>query len=194
MIKIFDLKEQYKQFGSIMDKKIINILSSGNYILGKNVTAFEEKTRVYLKSKYTISCNSGTDALVLSLRALGIQSGDEVITTPFSYFATAESISLTGAKPVFADINPHTYNINPKNIPNLITKKTKAILSVNLFGQACELDKINRIAKEYNIKHIEDCAQSFGATYKDKQTGSYGDMGCYSFFLQKILAALVMEV
>jgi dTDP-4-amino-4,6-dideoxygalactose transaminase len=187
MIKIFDLKEQYKQFGSVLDKKILNILSSGNYILGKNVMTFEEKTKNYLKSKYTISCNSGTDALVLSLRALGVESGDEVITTPFSYFATAESISLTGAKPVFADINPHTYNINPKNIPNLITKKTKAILSVNLFGQACELDKINKIAKEYNIKHIEDCAQSFGATYKDRQTGSYGDMGCFSFFPTKNL-------
>jgi len=187
MIKIFDLKEQYKQFGSIVDKKILNILSSGNYILGKNVQNFEEKTKVYLDSKYTISCNSGTDALVLSLRALGIKTGDEIITTPFSYFATAESISLTGAKPVFSDINPHTFNINPKNISNLITKKTKAILSVNLFGQACELDKINKIAKEYNIKHIEDCAQSFGATYKDKQTGSYGDMGCYSFFPTKNL-------
>ena len=187
MIKIFDLKEQYKQFGSVIDKKILNILSSGNYILGKNVTTFEEKTKKYLKSKYTISCNSGTDALVLSLRALGVKADDEIITTPFSYFATAESISLIGAKPVFADINPHTYNVNPKNIPNLITKKTKAILSVNLFGQACELDKINKIAKEYNIKHIEDCAQSFGATYKNKQTGTYGDMGCYSFFPTKNL-------
>ena len=187
MIKIFDLKEQYKQFGSVIDKKILNILSSGNYILGKNVTTFEEKTKKYLKSKYTISCNSGTDALVLSLRALGVKADDEIITTPFSYFATAESISLIGAKPVFADINPHTYNVNPKNIPNLITKKTKAILSVNLFGQACELDKINKIAKEYNINHIEDCAQSFGATYKNKQTGTYGDMGCYSFFPTKNL-------
>ena len=187
MIKIFDLKEQYKQFGSVMDKKILNILSSGNYILGKNVIAFEEKTKDYLKSKYTISCNSGTDALVLSLRALEVKPYDEVITTPFSYFATAEAISLIGAKPIFADINPHTYNINPKNIPKLITKKTKAVLSVNLFGQACELDKINKIAEEYNIKHIEDCAQSFGATYKDKQTGSYGDMGCYSFFPTKNL-------
>ena len=167
MIKIFDLKEQYKQFGKVIDKKIINILSSGNYILGENVAAFEEKTKKYLKGKYTLSCNSGTDALVLSLRALGVQTGDEVITTPFSYFATAESISLVGARPVFADINPHTFNINPKHIVKLINKKTKAILSVNLFGQACELDNINKIAKKYNIKHIEDCAQSFGATYNN---------------------------
>ena len=184
-MKIFDLKEQYKQFGNTVDKKILNILSSGNYILGSNVTAFEENAKNYLLSKYTISCNSGTDALVLSLRALGVQSGDEVITSPFSYFATAEAISLAGARPVFADINPHTFNINPKHISKLINKKTKAILSVNLFGQACELTEINKIAKEYNIKHIEDCAQSFGAKYKNKQTGSYGDMGCYSFFPTK---------
>tara|TARA_B100001059_G_C17808255_1_gene570536 strand:+ start:246 stop:1334 length:1089 start_codon:yes stop_codon:yes gene_type:complete len=187
MIKIFDLKEQYKIFGKVIDKKIINILSSGNYILGENVALFEDKVKKYLNTKYTLSCNSGTDALVLSLRSLGIQSGDEVITTPFSYFATAESISLVGAKPVFADINPHTFNINPKNIIKLINKKTKAILSVNLFGQACELDNINQIAKEYNIKHIEDCAQSFGATYNKKQSGTYGDMGCYSFFPTKNL-------
>ena len=187
MIKIFDLKEQYKKFGKLIDRKVINILSSGNYILGENVKLFEEKTKKYLNTKYAISCNSGTDALVLSLRALGIKSGDEVITTPFSYFATAESISLVGAKPIFADINPHTFNINPKKINKLITRKTKAILSVNLFGQACELDKIHKIAKEHNIKHLEDCAQSFGAIYNSKQTGTYGDMGCYSFFPTKNL-------
>ena len=187
MIKIFDLKEQYKRFGRIIDKKVIKILSSGNYILGENVALFEEKAKKYLNGKYTLSCNSGTDALVLSLRALGVQTGDEIITTPFSYFATAESISLAGAKPVFADINPHTFNINPKHIARLINKKTKAVLSVNLFGQACELDKISQITKEYNIKHIEDCAQSFGAAYNDKQTGTYGDMGCYSFFPTKNL-------
>jgi dTDP-4-amino-4,6-dideoxygalactose transaminase len=187
MIKIFDLKEQYKQFGRVIDKKVINILSSGNYILGENVALFEEKTKKYLNGKYALSCNSGTDALVLSLRALGVQTGDEIITTPFSYFATAESISLVGAKPVFADINPHTFNINPKHITKLINKKTKAVLSVNLFGQACELDNINKITKEYNIKHIEDCAQSFGAVYNNKQTGTYGDMGCYSFFPTKNL-------
>ena len=187
MIKLFDLKEQYKKFGKIIDKKVISILSSGNYILGKNVELFEENAKNYLNGKYTLSCNSGTDALVLSLRALGIKTGDEIITTPFSYFATAESISLVGARPIFADINPHTFNINPKNIAKLINKKTKAVLSVNLFGQACELDNINKIVKEHNIKHIEDCAQSFGATYNSKQTGTYGDMGCFSFFPTKNL-------
>ena len=138
-MKIFDLKNQYKEFGHLIDKDILKILSSGNYILGENVKRFEELSRSFLNSKYTVSCNSGTDALVLSLRALGIGSGDTVITTPFIYFATAEAISLVGANPIFADINPHTFNINPKRIVKLITKKTKAVLSVNLFGQAAEL-------------------------------------------------------
>ena len=113
-MKIFDLKKQYRDFGNIIDKKILNILSSGNYILGDNVKKFEQLSGKYLNSKYTVSCNSGTDALVLSLRAIGIGSGDEVITSPFTYFATAEAISLVGANPIFADINPHTFNINPK--------------------------------------------------------------------------------
>lgn len=186
-MKIFDLKSQYKEFGHIIDKKILKILSSGNYILGDNVREFEHLSKNYLNTKYTVSCNSGTDALVLSLRALGIESGDEVITTPFTYFATAEAISLVGANPVFADINPHTFNINPKKIVKLISKKTKAVLSVNLFGQAAELDQINKICKNYSLKHIEDCAQSFGALFKNKQTGTYGDMGCFSFFPTKNL-------
>lgn len=186
-MKIFDLKNQYKEFGHIIDKDILKILSSGNYVLGDNVKKFEKLSKNYLNSKYTVSCNSGTDAIVLSLRALGIGSGDNVITTPFTYFATAEAISLVGADPIFADINPHTFNINPKNIKQLISKKTKAVLSVNLFGQAAELDEINRICKSYSLKHIEDCAQSFGASFKNKQTGTYGEMGCFSFFPTKNL-------
>lgn len=187
MIKIFDLKEQYKLFSNEMNTKILEVLSSGSYILGDNVKCFEDRTKQYLGAKKTISCNSGTDALVLSLRALGIGKNNQVITTPFSYFATSEAISLVGAEPVFADINPHTFNINPKKIEKLITKKTRAILSVNLFGQACELDEINKIAKGYKLSHIEDCAQSFGATYKSKQTGTFGDFGCFSFFPTKNL-------
>ncbi len=186
-MKTFDLTEQYKIFKKDINKKILDILSSGSYILGDNVKSFEQNVRKYLNTRYALSCNSGTDALVMSLRALNIGSNDQVITTPFTYFATSEAISLVGAKPIFADINPHTFNINPKKIEKLITKRTKAILSVNLFGQACELDKISRIAKKYNLPHIEDCAQSFGATYKTKQTGSYGDLGCFSFFPTKNL-------
>jgi len=185
MIRLFDLKKQYKLFDKKINKEICSILSSGNYILGKNVSKLERDTQQYLNSNYTISCNSGTDALVLSLRALNVGINDEVITSPFTYFATAEAISLVGAKPIFADINPDTFNINPQNIKKCISKKTKAIISVNLFGQACELEEINTIAKENKLYHIEDCAQSFGATYMSKQTGTYGDMGCFSFFPTK---------
>ncbi len=187
MLKLFDLKEQYKFFKSSIDKKVIEILSSGTYVLGDNVSSFEKNVSKYLNSKYVVSCNSGTDALVMALRAMKIGSGDHVITTPFTYFASSEAISLVGAKPIFADINPHTFNINPKNLEKNINKKTKAILSVNLFGQTCELDKISKIARQNNLYHIEDCAQSFGATYKDRQSGSYGDMGCFSFFPTKNL-------
>lgn len=186
-MKTFDLIKQYKIFEKDINKRVLKVLSSGSYILGQNVKSFENNARKYLATRYTVSCNSGTDALVMSLRALNISSNDQVITTPFTYFATSEAISLVGAIPIFADINPHTFNINPKKIEKLISKRTKAILSVNLFGQACELDKVSRIAKKYNLSHIEDCAQSFGATYKMKQTGSYGDVGCFSFFPTKNL-------
>ncbi len=187
MIKLFDLKKQYKLFDKKVNQKVLDVLSSGNYILGKNVANLENNIKEYLQSNYTLSCNSGTDALILSLRALDIGSNDEVITSPFTYFATAEAISLVGAKPVFCDIYPDTFNINPHNITKCISKKTKAILSVNLFGQACELKEINNIAKENNLYHVEDCAQSLGATYMSKQSGTYGDMGCFSFFPTKNL-------
>ncbi len=187
MIKLFDLKKQFKLFDRKINKDVLNILSSGSYILGKNVSHLEKDTKKYLQSKYTLSCNSGTDALILSLRALDIGTNDEVITSPFTYFATAEAISLVGAKPIFCDINPDTFNINPVNIKKSISKKTKAILSVNLFGQACQLKEINTIAKEHRLYHIEDCAQSFGATYMSKQSGTFGDMGCFSFFPTKNL-------
>ncbi len=186
-MKTFDLTKQYKMFEKDIIRSVSKVLSSGSYILGENVKIFEESVGKYLGTRYTVSCNSGTDALVMSLRALNIGNNDQVITTPFTYFATSEAISLVGAKPIFADINPHTFNINPKKLEKLISKKTRAILSVNLFGQACELDNISRIAKKYNLSHIEDCAQSFGSTYKTKQTGSYGDIGCFSFFPTKNL-------
>lgn len=187
MIKSFDLTEQYKQFERKIKSKVFKVLASGNYILGDNVKSFEKEINNYLGSKYSVSCNSGTDALILSLRALDIGRGDEVITTPFTYFASSEAISLVGAKPVFVDINPHTFNINPKNIKKMINKRTKAILSVNIFGQTCNLDKINSLTREFNINHIEDCAQSLGATYKNKQSGTYGELGCFSFFPTKNL-------
>ena len=186
-IKIFDLKEQYKTIAKEINKNVTNILSSGQYILGNNVKLLEESFAKHVGAKYAVSCNSGTDALLLSLRALGIGKGDEVITTPFTYFATAEVIALVGAKPIFADINPHTFNINHKLIESLISKKTKAIMPVHLYGQSCEITKIRNICKKNKIALIEDCAQSFGAKYNGKYTGTFGDFGCYSFFPTKNL-------
>ena len=186
-IKIFDLKEQYKHIENEVNKNVIDILSSGQYILGKNVDLLEKNFAKYVGSKYAVSCNSGTDALLISLRAMNIGKGDEVITTPFSYFATAEVIALTGAKPIFADINPHTFNINHKLIERLITKNTKAIIPVHLYGQSCEIVAIKKICKQYKLTLIEDCAQSFGATLNNKFTGTFGQFGCYSFFPTKNL-------
>ena len=186
-IKIFDLKEQYKTISKEVNKNVLDILSSGQYILGKNLLKLEENFSKYVGSNYAVGCNSGTDALLLSLRAMNIGPGDEVITSPFSYFATAEVIALTGAKPVFADINPHTFNINHKLIEKLITKKTKAIIPVHLYGQACEIIEIKRICRRYNLFLIEDCAQSFGAKMNDQFTGTFGQFGCFSFFPTKNL-------
>ena len=186
-IKIFDLKEQYKTISKEMNKNIIDVLSSGQYILGKNVKTIEDKFASHLGVNYAVSCNSGTDALLLSLRAMGIGLGDEVITTPFTYFATAEVIALTGAKPIFADINPHTFNINHKLIEKLITKKTKAVMPVHIFGQSCKLNEIRKICRKYKLSLIEDCAQSFGATIDNKYTGTFGQFGCFSFFPTKNL-------
>ena len=186
-IKIFDLSEQYHQIEKEVNLNVINILKSGQYILGDNVSRLETKFSKVVGSKYAVSCNSGTDALILSLRALDIGPNDEVITTPFTYFATAEAIALVGAKPIFVDINPHTFNINHKNIEKLITKKTKAIMPVHLFGQSAEIVEIKKICKLYKIKLIEDCAQSFGAKKTNQYTGTFGDFGCFSFFPTKNL-------
>ncbi len=186
-IKIFDLKEQYNVIAKDIQTKINTVLSSGQYILGENVKSFESKVAVFLNVKHAISCNSGTDALILSLKALGIKNGDEIITTPFTYFATIEAIIHVGAKPIFIDINPHTFNINHKKIESAITKKTKALLLVHIFGQACNMHEINNVCKKNNIKIIEDCAQSFGATFNKKFTGAFGEFGCFSFFPTKNL-------
>ena len=186
-IKIFDLKDQYINIAGEVNKNVTEILHSGQYILGKNVKTLEEKFAKHVGAKYAISCNSGTDALLLSLRAMNIGKGDEVITTPFTYFATAEVIALTGAKPIFVDINPHTFNINYKLIEKKISRKTRAVIPVHLYGQSCEIYKIKKVCKEYKITLIEDCAQSFGAKYNDKFTGTIGDFGCYSFFPTKNL-------
>ena len=186
-IKLFDLSRQYSRLKSTLEPKISKVLKNGQYIMGKNVSTFEKNVSKYLSTKNAVTCNSGTDALIIALRALDINKGDEVLTTPFTYFSTTEAILLVGAKPIFVDIDPITFNIDPSKIEQKITKKTKAILGVHIFGHPYQADKVNNICKKYKIKMIEDCAQSFGASIDNKQTGTFGDVGCFSFFPTKNL-------
>jgi dTDP-4-amino-4,6-dideoxygalactose transaminase len=186
-IPILDLQAQYNSIKSEVDAAVKRVIDSQHFILGPEVESFEKEVAAYCDTKYAVGVASGTDALILALRALGIGEGDEVITTPFTFFATAESISIVGAKPVFVDIDPKTYCINPELIEDKITKRTKAIIPVHLFGQCADMDRILDIAKVNNLKVIEDTAQAMGATYKGRQAGSMGDIGTLSFFPSKNL-------
>jgi dTDP-4-amino-4,6-dideoxygalactose transaminase len=183
-----DLQRQYKTLKADIDTAIQSVLDSTQFILGPNVTELEKEIAAYHGVPHAIGIASGTDALLLSLRACGIGAGDEVITTPFTFIATAEVISLLSATPVFADIRPETFNIDPDKIEEKITKKTKAVIPVHLYGHPADMDPIIKIARKYNIKVIEDCAQAFGATYNGKKVGTIGDFGCFSFFPSKNLA------
>lgn len=186
-ISLIDLKRQYKTIKEEADKKVLEILSSAQYIMGENVKEFEKEISEYLGVKHSISVGNGTDALIIALKALGIGEGDEVITTPYTFFATAESISIVGATPVFVDVDIDTYNIDPEKIEEKITDKTKAIMPVHIFGQPCDMDSINKIAKKYNLKVIEDACQAIGAEYKGKMIGGISDIACFSFFPTKNL-------
>ena len=186
-IPILDLTAQYKSIKTEVDAAVKRVIDSQHFILGPEVEAFESEVAAYCGTKYAVGVASGTDALILSLKALGIGPGDEVITPPFTFFATAEAVSIVGAKPVFVDIDPETYCINPELIEDKITKNTKAIIPVHLFGQCADMDRIVEIAKINNLKVVEDTAQAMGATYKGKQAGSMGDAGCLSFFPSKNL-------
>ncbi len=190
MIPILDSKRQYKEIGADIEKAVVEVLRSGSYILGPNTKALEQELADYIGSKYTVALNSGTDALHLALRALDIGAGDEVITTAFTFVATTEAIGIVGAKPVFADINPDTFNIDANQIEKMITPKTKAIIPVHLYGQPCEMDKIMDIAKRYNLFVIEDCCQAIGSEYKGQKVGTFGDIGCYSFYPTKNLGTM----
>jgi len=194
-IPVLDLSPQIEEQWNELNAAIQSVLRSGQFIMGPEVKAFEKEVAGYLGVKHAIGVNSGTDALVIGLRAMDIGPGDEVITTPFTFFATAESISNVGAKPVFVDIEEDSFNIDPEKIEEAITEKTKAIMPVHLYGNPANMAKIMQIAKKRNLKVIEDCAQSFGARYysnndfEGKQTGSIGDIGAYSFFPSKNLGA-----
>lgn len=186
-ISMLDLKAEYASIKAEVDTSLSAVLSSGAFILGPNVSSFEKEFAGYIGTKYAVAVASGTDALFLSLKALGIGEGDEVITTPLTFFATAEAISYTGAKPVFVDVDPMTHNIDPSKIEKAVTKRTKAVLPVHLWGLPADMAQVMEIANRHGLAVVEDCAQSAGAVYKGKKTGSFGAAGCFSFFPTKNL-------
>jgi len=186
-IPLLDLKRQYAAIQTEVEAAVSNILASGNYIMGKSVKAFEEEFATYCGIKHAISVGNGTDGLVIALQALNIGPGDEVITTPYTFFATAESISAVGARPVFVDVRPDTYNIDEELIEVAITERTRAIIPVHIFGQPAEMDKINKIAKKHSLYVIEDACQAVGARYNGKRVGGLADIGVFSFFPTKNL-------
>jgi dTDP-4-amino-4,6-dideoxygalactose transaminase len=187
MIPMVDLKAQYAELREEFERGLRGVFDSCAFILGPNVQAFEKETAAYLGVRHAIGCASGTDALHLALRAAGVKAGDEVITTAFTFFATAEAIAYVGAQPVFVDIHPKTFNIDPDEIEKAITPKTTAILPVHLFGQPCAMTAIQAIADRHGLKIVEDCAQSFGASIAGRQTGGFGAASGFSFFPSKNL-------
>ena len=186
-IPLIDLRAQYSSLKDKLDKATLEVLSSANYIMGKNVLDFEKQFAEYIGTKHAISVGNGTDALVLALKAIGIKEGDEVITSPFTFFATAEAISAVGGTPVFVDVLKDTFNIDPSKIEEKITDKTKAIIAVHIFGQCADMDAINEIAKKHNLKVVEDACQAIGGSYKGRKVGTLGDVACFSFFPTKNL-------
>ncbi|MDF2881117.1 MAG: degT2 [Clostridiaceae bacterium] len=188
-VKILDLTRQYELIKEKVEPAVLRQMQSGIYIMGKTVIEFEQKFAAYIGVKHAISVNSGTDALIIALRALGIKEGDEVITTPFTFFASAETIALVGAKPVFVDIEEDTYNIDPRKIEAKITEKTKAILPVHIFGHPSNMSEISSIAKKHNLYVIEDACQAVGAEFDGRKIGSIGNAACFSFFPTKNLGA-----
>ena len=186
-IPFIDLKAQYQALLPQIQARINRVLEHGQYIMGPEVNELEEKLQNYTGAKYCITVASGTEALLISLMALGIEPGDEIITTPFTFVAPAEVIVLLGATPVFVDIEPDTCNIDASKIEAKITNKTKAIIPVSLYGQMPDMDEINAIAVKYNLPVIEDAAQSFGAEYKGKKSCNLSNIGCTSFFPSKPL-------
>jgi len=187
MIPMVDLKYQYQQLKQEIDQSVAEVLENCQFILGPNVQAFEAETAEYLGAKHAIGCASGTDALQLALMAADIGPGDEVITTAFTFIATAEAIGAVGATPIFVDILPDSFNIDPKQAAAAITPATKAILPVHLFGQPADLAPLQALCREHQLLLIEDCAQSFGASLNGRMTGTLGDFGCFSFFPSKNL-------
>jgi dTDP-4-amino-4,6-dideoxygalactose transaminase len=187
MIPMVDLKKQYLQIKEEIDSGILDALEKTQFILGPNVSSFENEAAAYLGAGHAVAVASGTDALHLALAAAGIGAGDEVITTPFTFIATAEAIRYVGATPVFVDIDPGTFNIDPAAIEAAITPKSRAVIPVHLFGQPVDMAAIASLCDKHGLSIIEDCAQSFGAATGGRMTGTFGAFGCFSFFPSKNL-------
>jgi dTDP-4-amino-4,6-dideoxygalactose transaminase len=188
-IPMVDLKEQYKVLKKEIDSTVLDIMASGWFIMGPRVQEFEEAAAEYCQTRFAVGCASGTDALMMALMAIDIRPGDEIITTPFTFAATAEVIRLLGAKAVFVDVRPDDYNIDTDKIRGAVTEKTRAIIPVHLYGQTADMDPISEIAAERGLVMIEDACQAIGARYKEKRACSMGHMGCLSFFPAKNLGA-----
>lgn len=186
-IDFANLQYQHELYKDEIEQALLSVARKCNFIMGEEITQLEESLQKFTGSKHAISCSSGTDALLLAMMALDIKPGDEIITTPFTFIATAETIAFLGATPVFVDIDETTYNIDPAKIESKITSKTKAIIPVSLYGQPCDMDEIMAIAAKHDLKVIIDGAQSFGSTYKDKSDSNLGDISCTSFFPAKPL-------
>ena len=182
-----DLKSQYRRIKPAMDARIARVLEHGQYVMGPEVKELEQVLAGYCGTRHCIAVSSGTDALLVALMALDVRPGDEVVTTPFTFFATAETIALAGAVPVFVDIDPRTWNIDPGKLEAAITPRTRAIMPVSLYGQCADYDAINAIAARHGLPVIEDAAQSFGATYKGRRSNALTKVGATSFFPSKPL-------
>ena len=188
-VKLLDIPASYHQILNDVEIEIADTIRSGQFILGSKVSELEEKIAEYCQTKFAVGVSSGTDALLISLMAAGIGEGDEVITSPYTFFATAGSIVRVGATPVFVDINDVTFNMKVEHVERCITARTRAIMPVHLYGQCADMDLIIELGKKHNLTVIEDAAQSIGSEYKKKRSGSLGDMGCFSFFPAKNLGA-----
>lgn len=186
-IPLLNLKRQYKNIEEEVNASVLECFKNAQYIMGENVKQFEKEIANKIGVKHAITVGNGTDALIIALKSLGIKEGDEVITTDYTFFATAEAIRFVGATPVFCDVELDTYNIDPSQIEEKITDKTKAIICVHLFGNACKMDEINDIAKRHNLYVVEDAAQAINSQYNGKNVGNLGDVACFSFFPTKNL-------
>ena len=186
-VPFIDLVPQFNAMSAEIMATVEKVFSEQKFILGEEVSELEREIAEYCDARHAIGCNSGTDALIIALQALGIGEGDEVITTPFSFFATASSICRAGATPVFVDINPETFNLDANAVEDAITPRTKAIMPVHLFGQCCDMEALWRIAQKYELEIVEDACQAIGAEYQGRRTGVLGSVGCFSFFPTKNL-------